>query len=305
MTVRRNFIILAETLRTMKNYSHFLKEAGGVLKDEAWSALDVILPRKCLVCGRRLNVNEKYLCIYCEADLPLTRYWSQIHNPMADKLNEMIQRGITAAVTGRDGKAEVDTHPNARPSMPVKYSYATAFLFYHGEAGYRKIPQQLKYHGDISEGKFYAQILGKMIAGSPHFQDIDAIIPVPLHWLRRWNRGYNQAEVIARAISGETGIPVRTDIIRRVRLTKTQTKLGITAKLQNVSGAFALTARASTRIKSEKCPNSDTDISGIRHILVVDDVFTTGATICACINALRTAFNSNVRISAATLGYVS
>ena len=120
------------------------------------------------------------------------------------------------------------------------------------------------------------------------------VIPVPLHWTRKWKRGYNQAEVIARGIAESLGVPVRTDLLKRCRRTSTQTKMGVDAKRMNVAGAFAATPELTILMEE----------GGIRHLLLVDDVFTTGSTSGACFTALRAVIPSPVRISIATLGYV-
>jgi len=124
---------------------------------------------------------------------------------------------------------------------------------------------------------------------------VDIVIPVPLHWTRRWRRGYNQAEVIARGIADVLGAELRTDILRRARRTRSQVRLPVEAKASNVLGAFALPASYAKNLVNLRA----------RHILLVDDTFTTGATLNACRAALRQAFPLPVRISVATLAFVS
>ena len=133
------------------------------------------------------------------------------------------------------------------------------------------------------------------MASGSLWTDTDMIIPVPLHWARQWKRGYNQAEVIAAAIASETGVPLRTDILKRRRRTRTQTKLDIEGKARNVAGAFCVSEDAAVIFRGG---------GNIRHILLVDDVFTTGSTLYACFRALRSVFPPSVRISVATLGFV-
>ena len=244
---------------------------------------DLLIPRTCLICGRRLYRKEKFLCIYCEADIPLTHYWMRTRNPMADRLNGLIQERITSGIL-REGPENPPRHA---------YFYAAALFFYHGESGYKKITQRLKYAGDIAEGRRFASILGDRIREADHFSDIDLVMPVPLHWTRRWKRGYNQAEVIAREIARILGVPVRTDILARTRHTHTQTSLSVERKALNVMNAFAVRRRSAGTV------------SHFRHILVVDDVFTTGATIFSCFNALSPLLSPEARLSAATLGFVS
>ena len=235
------------------------------------AAGEIVLPRICLVCGERLLLDEKHLCLNCLADLPLTFFWSMSHNPMADKFNEMIQKG--------------------GPSAHERYAFAASLIFYHSEAEYRLIPYQIKYHGNISAGRFFGRMLGSRLATSELFADVDAVVPVPLHWTRRLKRGYNQAEVIASGVAESMGIPLRTDLLKRRRRTRTQTKMEVEEKIGNVKGAFIASPGSS-------------NISDIRHILIVDDVFTTGSTLYACFAALRTSFPPPIRISIATLGFV-
>ena len=133
-------------------------------------------------------------------------------------------------------------------------------------------------------------MLGEEIKRTPWLQDVDAIIPIPLHWRRRWKRGYNQAEIIAEAISSVTGVALYRDILKRRKYTKTQTLLDVRSKADNVRGAFA------AHPANGSCQ--------FRHILLIDDVFTTGSTAGECFRALRSVFPPDVRISVATLGFV-
>lgn len=230
---------------------------------------DLLMPRCCLVCGRQLGVHERHLCLRCEAGLPLTYYWERVHNPMADKLNAVLER-------------------QREPGEVMPYVPAAALLFYKHDNPYRRIPQALKYGGNLSVGKAFAQRLGLFLAASDGFSDVDCVIPVPLHWVRRWRRGYNQAEVLARALAVSSGARVAPRALRRVRRTRTQTVLDASERLQNVRSVFRV----------GHLP------AGVRHVLVVDDTFTTGATLAACCTALRAALGPSVRLSVATLSVV-
>lgn len=230
---------------------------------------DIIMPRQCLVCGRTLSLAERHLCIWCASDLPLTYYWENAHNTMANKFNGVLEQ------FREEGE-------------PMTYSYATALLYYHAENPYKEIPKAVKYHYNLSAGRFFASLLGRKMASVREFQDVDAVIPVPLHWLRKRRRGYNQAEVIAAAIARELGAPLYPKALRRLHRTGTQTRLDATSRLANVRGVF--------RVRSIP--------GGLHHVLLVDDTFTTGATLAACYLALRPALPPDARISIATLSVV-
>ena len=232
--------------------------------------IDLLLPRTCIVCGKKLNIHEKYLCLHCASDLPLTRFGLMSHNPMADKFNEAIQKELNDSW------------------RQEAYAFASALFFYEDESGYKHIPHQIKYQGNISAGRYFGRMLGRELQSAKWISDVDMIIPVPLHWKRRWSRGYNQAEIIAQGVAEELGVPMRTDILKRVRMTQTQTVLDVSEKSANVSGAFAVA----------------TPVPELKHILLIDDVFTTGSTLHSCFLALREVYPYPVRISVATLGFV-
>ena len=170
---------------------------------------------------------------------------------------------------------------------PMQYSYASAYFFYHQENPYKLIPRALKYHRNLPAGRFFASKLGALMASRPHWTDVDLVIPVPLHPLRKWRRGYNQAEVLAEAIAKEMGVRMDAKALKRVRRTGSQTRLDAESRLQNVLGVFRL--RHPVQAK---------------HILLVDDTFTTGSTLAACHQTLRSALGHSVRISVATLSVV-
>ena len=233
--------------------------------------LDLFLPRECIVCGRILSVHERHVCASCLADLPRTFFSKQRSNQMADRFNGLIA-----------------THLD--PGLVAGYCYATALFFYRSGTGYRDITRRLKYHSDLAAGRFFAGMLAKEVASSPLFSDMDVVIPVPLHWTRRWSRGYNRAAVIGRVLAAGLGVELREDILFRRRRTRTQTRLSLEGKAANVAGAFGVRRRSGVEKYS--------------HILLVDDVFTTGATMMACYRALRAIFPVSARISVATLACV-
>lgn len=239
------------------------------LKTSLLALADIVMPRVCLVCGRVLMAGERHICLSCLSGLPQTRFASCEHNPMADKYNA--------------GMSLDEYEP---------YAFAAALFYYSADSPYTRINLALKYRRNLAAGRHFSAMLGEELAGSELFSDADLVVPVPLHPGRRWKRGYNQAEVIAKEIARRLNIPCEAGLLRRVRRTRTQTLLTVEQKAANVAGAFALDERLAERNKK------------VKHILVVDDVFTTGATIRACHAALRKRFPGEVRISAVTLAFV-
>lgn len=241
------------------------------------SLSDLVFPRVCLVCACELGLDEKHICLSCLLDFPQTKFAAVARNPISTQLNAQLSK-----------LAPDSYHP---------YSLATALFYYHpniqGMRDYGNISKDLKYRRNFPAGRFFASMLAKEIRQSPLYQDVDLVVPVPLHWTRRLKRGYNQAEILSVEIARTMMTPlcVSNLLIRRHR-TKQQTKLGVKAKSQNVEGAFALNIKYLDLIQRAK------------HILIIDDIFTTGATISQCIITLRKATLPNTKISAATLGYV-
>ena len=245
------------------------------------------MSRVCLVCGCTLGVHERHLCLACAADVPYTGFWREAHNPLADRFNEVIERH--------------------RGVEPAAYAYATALIYYKG--AYKGIPKALKYRGALAAGRYFGTLLGRQIAEAPHFADVDLVLPVPLHWTRRWSRGYNQAEVLARAIAGVLGVPCRADLLVRARRTRTQTHLSVEEKARNVASAFrvrpaghGLFRHALPGFLRHSRPDRESPLAAARHILLLDDTFTTGSTLYACYAALRP--HTAARISVATLAAV-
>ena len=256
------------------------------------AVLDLLVPRRCIVCESALASSEKHLCQGCLDDIPHTYYWLRKFNPMADKFNALIQEELERM--SLDG-----TH-----HYHVDYSYATALFFYRADSDYSHISRQLKYHSNIPAGKFFGQQLGARLARAEHLADVDAVIPIPLHWTRKWSRGYNQAEVIAREVATALGVDLRADILERCRRTRTQTKLSIEGKAANVKGAFRVRPAIVQSSGSGTKKADASAISDLKHLLIIDDIFTTGSTALACYSALRDTFPPSVRISIATLGFV-
>ena len=225
---------------------------------------DLAMPRVCVVCGRALMPGEHHICLECLADFPRTRLSAMARNPMADIYNGRIEAG--------------------------SYQYATALFYYSSDSPYRTITQALKYHRDFEAGRMFARMLGEELRASGLYADVDLVVPVPLHWTRRLRRGYNQAEIIAREVASALGARLDSRALRRVRRTATQVRLTGKDRAANLAGAFMAAGSPA--------------LAGAHHVLLIDDVFTTGATLAACYDALWQQIPPEKRISIATLGFV-
>lgn len=165
---------------------------------------------------------------------------------------------------------------------------AGSSLYYNTSSDYHNLFMHLKYRGRPHVGEHLAQYAFPQWHALGLGRGAEFIIPVPLARQRQWHRGYNQAEWIAKGVSKVTGIPVCSSVLRRVLNNPTQTRRTAVQRMENVSGVFAVDAKS-------------TDLNG-KIVLLVDDIFTTGATIGDCVRALRQKFPL-IRIHIYTLGW--
>ncbi len=225
--------------------------------------LDLIYPRHCPVCDRIMDSEEKHICRDCLQDIPLTYYWSWANNPLEKKL------------WGRSYLQSV-----------------VSLFFYSRDNGYSHLIHRIKYGGDISLGKYLGSMLGNYLNERMKDGDmkIDYIIPVPLHPVKQFRRGFNQASVIAEGIA--SGLKYKTEIekgvLRRHHHATSQTKMSVEDKWSNVADDFSLRPEHSHL--------------EYKHILLVDDVLTSGATVEACCSVLS--IIEGIKISVATLATV-
>jgi len=167
--------------------------------------------------------------------------------------------------------------------------HATAFFFYEKNDMAHQILEKLKYRGRYDLAEYMGRRMAEEISSeSDFFEGIDAIVPIPLHPKRFRQRGYNQSERLARGISAVTGIPVDTSLVQRVKNTATQTHKTMRQRFDSLQEAFAVA-------DPEKC-------RGL-HLLIVDDVLTTGATTTACADAFPA--DMGIKFSFLTLAVAS
>lgn len=226
--------------------------------------IDLFFPRFCIECGNRLVGSEEMLCVTCLISLPYTNTWADFYsNEMAKMFWGQIPIERCAALF------RYQSH-----SLPSNIIYKLKY-FDRPEVGVymgRLIAQK-------GLGESNIQLPGDNPSGL--FEGIDAIIPIPLTPKRLKHRGYNQSEMIAKGIQELTGLPIITDAVKRMVFTESQTHKNRWQRQENVEHVFQLSD--SYHLGKEKHPISD--LAG-KHLLIIDDVCTTGATIIACCKQL-------------------
>ncbi len=222
--------------------------------------LDVALPTLCISC--REPVDGEGVCAACWAKLSFIAppYCPRLGIPFVyDPGPEMLSMEAIAA--------------------PPAYTRARAAVRYDEVA--RTLVHALKYQDRTD----LAPAMGRWMAraGRALLNDADMLVPVPLHWRRAWRRRYNQSGVLARAIEGQSGVKLRGDVLRRVRATEQQVGLSRPQRASNVQGAFKVADEARSEVQG-------------RHVILIDDVLTSGATVDACARALLRAKAAQVDV---------
>jgi len=165
--------------------------------------------------------------------------------------------------------------------------YSAASFLYYSKAGMvQQMIHNFKYHRKTDVGKVLGRMYAADLIKSPLFADVQVLMPVPLHWTKLKKRGFNQSEIIANAMAPGMNLPMETQVLIRRFATDTQTKKSRIKRSENVSGKFAL--------------ENQERIVG-KHILLIDDVITTGATLEECVGLLLTV--EGVKVSVASLGF--
>lgn len=160
----------------------------------------------------------------------------------------------------------------------------SSYFNYVKGSGFEKILYELKYYGQKEVGLFMGRCMTMDMLSSDFFDGIDLIIPLPLHAKRQKKRGYNQSEWLAKGVSEVTGIPIDVVSVKRIAENSTQTHKNSWDRWDSVQGIFSIA--------------SNHNLQG-KHVLLIDDVLTTGATILACASELAKA--EGIKISILTL----
>lgn len=198
---------------------------------------DFFIPRICVHCKSKLLSKENILCSDCFEDL------LQV-----------------------DDKELCNAYNNKFGAEKIISDFASLY-FFEVDKPVQAILHEYKYHKKIGLGKYIGDLITTNLKEKIKNWNIDYIVPVPLHFLKKANRGFNQSIYISKELSTNLSIPFENKLIKRTRFTETQTKLGFTDRQLNVKNAFKI--KHPERIFQ-------------KNILLVDDVITTGATISEC-----------------------
>ena len=211
--------------------------------------LDIALPPLCAAC--REPVAGRGLCASCRSKL------SFITRPYCERLGTPFVYDPGPGILSMEAIADPPSYHRARAAV-------------HFDEISRALVHSLKY-GDRLD---LTPMMGRWLcqAGSELLGEVDALIPVPLHWRRLWARRFNQSAVLAQNISAVAGVPLST-ALRRARATPQQVGLSRAERARNMQGAFRVPAAAKAEVVG-------------RRLVLVDDVLTSGATLDACAHAL-------------------
>ncbi len=253
----------AETSRSRPLAGHFrraLNACRAVVSQTARLALDIALPTLCVAC--REPVDGDGVCAQCWARL------SFIAPPYCPRL------GIPFVYDPGPEMLSMEAIAN-----PPAYNRARAAVRYDEVA--RTLVHALKYQDRTD----LAPTMGRWMAraGRELLAEADVLIPVPLHWRRAWRRRYNQSGALARIIERQSGVKMGSDLLRRVRATDQQIGLNRAQRASNVQGAFQVP------------PERRGKVFGA-HVVLVDDVLTSGATVDACARSLLRAKAARVDV---------
>ncbi len=212
------------------------------------------------------------ICVCCDEQL--------VKNEVEICLKCRFELPITNFTNETDNKVEQAFYGR------VRIEFATSLLFYRTKGISQKLIYQLKYKGKQRIGNLLGQWLGAELKESERFPSIDYIVPVPLHPKKLKKRGYNQLSTFGKSISDILNVPFITNVLIKRSVTDTQTLKRRFERWKNVNEIFHLT---------------DITIFEHKHILLIDDVITTGATLEAC--ALELSKTKDIKISIATMTF--
>lgn len=207
--------------------------------------INFVFPNLCHVCRTPLTQEERFVCSHCIANLPRSGFHRRKLNPMEERFAGLFP-----------------------------FEKATGHFLYNRGSDLSTIIQDMKYRHFPSIGNMLGELVASELFSTGFFYGVDIIVPVPMHFWKQMNRGYNQTHHIAEGISSVTDLQVSKSL-KAIRSHKTQTSLSKEERLKNTGDIFKVM--------------SPEEIRG-RHVLLIDDVCTTGATL---ISAAETLWQAN------------
>ena len=225
------------------------------LKKALGALVDLLYPPTCALCHQRLLLNEQTLCDPCRADL----------------LPEDTWRCLRCGATGEGAGPEKGHVCSYCPPPGASYQGVLAVSRYNERAA--RCIHLFKYQRRIEIGRLLADIMvARLSVPLGDLEErIEWVVPVPLHWRRRAFRGFNQSDILAERLSEHLNLPMKPEMLRRVRHTKRQVRVPREKRADNVRGAFAVDRSLSNPIPG---------------VLLVDDVVTSGHTVGECARVL-------------------
>ena len=218
------------------------------------AAVDLFYPPRCVLCDKTLAGEEKHVCNECYDSLPL------IKGPHCPKCSRPIRT--------RNGENQLCGVCRIQPNKNIEITVAASE--YQGLM--KRLIHLYKYERQQFLSGLFARIITEQAIKTDITENIDLLVPIPLHWTRKRWRGFNQAKEICRGISTLINVPVIPEsAFRRVRKTTPQVQLNVASRTSNIHNAFDV--RKAKYIKD-------------KNIALVDDVYTTGATSGECARML-------------------
>ena len=227
------------------------------LKKTIQPYLDIIYPDLCIACDEESPIQSSVFCLNCLDELPFTNFHDDREN--------LVEKYFW-------GRLEVEK--------------ATALFFFHKGEQVQEMIHRLKYKGASFVGDRLGIFFGYQLMQSSFLNDIDLIIPIPVHKSKKRTREYNQCELLANGISKVSGIPVSTKIVLKNIRTDSQTEKNREERLTSLKNTFKVA--------------NPLEIKG-RNILIIDDILTTGATLEA-VGSILTNFGAKVNIAVVAVG---
>lgn len=200
--------------------------------------LHLFFPHNCLHCSTDSLENDALICASCFGEMPVTGFIGSKPNLFEFRVSSL---------------------------LPIHHCIA-GYYYLHGTP-VENLVKDLKYRGNVKAGLLLGRMIGKKIAEAGLYEDIDALVPLPLHPEREMKRGYNQSLVICKGIVQAWERPILGDVVEKILHNESQTQKSVGDRALNVAGAYKVR-----------------DIGALegKHIALVDDVVTTGATLVAC-----------------------